>query len=234
MRFASSVAAAAFLFVAPSLLQAAVQRPFPTISVSGEGTINVVPDLATATGGVISEAKTPREAAAANAQGMNAVVAALKQAGIPEPDIRTARFSVSPIYAQRREGAPQVTGYRVSNQVRVKIRDNSKVGDALDQLIAAGANSFAGLEFSVSEPGKLLDEARAAAFADAKRKAELYARAAGAQLGRAVAISESGASIPRPMTRFAAVAAAAAPSTPIAPGEDTLRVQVSVTFELNH
>ena len=68
----------------------------------------------------------------------------------------------------------------------MKIRDNSKVGEVLDQLVAAGANNVANVEFTVSEPGKLLDEARNAAFADARRKAELYAKAAGAQLGRAI------------------------------------------------
>ena len=214
-------------------VRAAVERPFPSISVSGEGTVMVTPDLAVATGGVTTEAKTPREASDGNARAMNAIVATLNQAGIADPDIRTSRFSIAPVYAQRRDAAPQLTGYRVTNQVRVKIRDNAKVGEVLDQLVAAGANNVANVEFTVSEPGKLLDEARNAAFADARRKAELYAKAAGAQLGRAISIDEGGGAFPRPLRAYRAVAEAQA-ATPIMPGEETLRVQVTVAFELNH
>lgn len=214
-------------------VRAAVERPFPSISVSGEGTVMVTPDLAVATGGVTTEAKTPREASDGNARAMNAIVATLKQAGIADPDIRTSRFSIAPVYAQRRDAAPQLTGYRVTNQVRVKIRDNAKVGEVLDQLVAAGANNVANVEFTVSEPGKLLDEARNAAFADARRKAELYAKAAGAQLGRAISIDEGGGAFPRPLRAYRAAAEAQA-ATPIMPGEETLRVQVTVAFELNH
>lgn len=214
--------------------QAAIERPFPLVTVAGEGSVNVVPDLAYATAGVHSEAKTPREATEANAKLMNAVVAAARQAGIEERDIRTSRFSISPVYAPRREGAPQLTGYRVTNQVRVTVRDHARIGDVLDQMVAAGANQVSGVEFTVADPSKLLDEARAAAFADAKRKAELYAKAAGAQIGRAVAVTEDGAQPPRPVFRAerAALAAPAA-ATPVSAGEETLRVQVTVSFELN-
>jgi hypothetical protein len=218
---------------APAAL-AAIDRPFPLVTVVGEGAASIVPDLAHATAGVHSEAKTPREATEANAKAMNAVVAAVRQAGVEERDIRTSRFSISPVYAPRREGAPQLTGYRVTNQVRVTVRDHGKVGEVLDQMVAAGANQISGVEFTVAEPSKLLDEARSAAFADAKRKAELYAKAAGAQIGRAVAIAEEDAQPPRAVFRAerAALAAPAA-ATPVSAGEETLRVQVTVSFELN-
>lgn len=214
---------------------AAVERPFPLVTVTGEASVNVAPDLAHATAGVNSEAKTPREAADANAAAMNAVIVALKQVGIPEVDTRTSRFSISPVYSQRqREGQPQLTGYRVSNQVRVTVRDVAKIGEVLDRLIGAGATNIAGIEFAASDPAKLLDEARATAFADAKRKAELFARAAGAQVGRAVSVTEDDARPPRRFSRAFPLVEAAAAGAPVLPGEETLRVHVTVSFELNH
>jgi uncharacterized protein YggE len=210
---------------------AAMQRPFPLITVTGEGTVMVTPDTATALAGVTTEAKTPREASDANSRIMTAVVAAAHQSGIPEGDVRTSRFSIFPVQAQRpRDGTQQIVGYRATNQVQVKVRDVAKVADLLDQLIGAGATTILGIEFSVSNATQRLDEARNAAFAEAKRKAELYARAAGSQVGRAVAITED----PGEASRPTAYRAASAPGNPppVAPGEETLRAQVSVTFEL--
>jgi uncharacterized protein YggE len=220
--------------ISPSAARAVIERPLPMVSVSGEATVSVAPDLATAVAGVSSEGKTPREAAEANGRSMSTVLGALKQAGIPDADVRTMRFGISPVYSQRREGTPQIAGYRVSNQVQVKIRDLDKVADVLDRMIGAGANTVGNVDFSVADPSKLLDEARNAAFADARRKAELYARAAGAQVGRVVSVVEQGAAPPRPMALRMSEAAMPAATTPIAAGEETLRVHISVSFELNN
>lgn len=211
---------------------AAVERPFPVVTVSGEGSTNAVPDLAVATVGVSSEAKSPREASEANARQMSAVIEAAKQAGIPENDIHTTRFAITPVYSQRNNaaGKPQLVGYRCSNQAQVKVRDQARAGEVLDLLVAAGANEVAGLAFLVSEPEKLLDTARQAAIANAKHKAALYAEAAGAQLGRAVSITEQSGNYYPSAPTFRAEAT----PPPISPGEQSLRVQVSVTFELLH
>jgi uncharacterized protein YggE len=214
--------------------QAAMDRPFPLITVTGEGTVSAKPDRAHASAGVVSEGKTPREATDANTKAMTAVIAALKEAGLADADIRTSRFSISAIYANHERGGPaRITGFRVSNQVTATVRDIGRVGDILDRLVDAGANEISGVEFVVSDAPKRLDEARTAAIADAKRKAELFARAAGAQVGRAVNIAEEeGHTPPRPyMMRMAAPAAGAA--VPVQPGEETLRAQVTVSFELN-
>ena len=82
--------------------------------------------------------------------------------------------------------------------VALKIRDIAKVGDIIDALTAAGANNISGISFEVSEIEKLLDQARAAAFADAKRKAELYAKAAGRRSAASSSIAEQEADMPRP------------------------------------
>ncbi|MBX6426774.1 MAG: SIMPL domain-containing protein [Variibacter sp.] len=229
---AGCVLAAALALASPA--RAVVDRPFPLVTVAGEGVVAVKPDLAHVTVGVASEGKTPREAADANAATMTAIMAALKDAGIAESDIRTARFAVSPVYGQRERGSqPRLVGFRVSNQVRATVRDIAKLGEVLDRIVAAGANDISGVDFVASNHSRLLDEARVAAFADAKRRAELLAQAAGAQVGRAVMIAEEEAPPPRPFTLREASAVAAAPTTPIAPGEETLRVRLTVSFELN-
>ena len=219
------------LLVSPQV--AFAQTSPPTINITGEGTATVVPDTAQAVTGVVTEGKTAREAAEANATRMNALVAAAKQAGIAERDLRTARFSIDPIHVNRRDEAPQLVGYRASNSLYITIRNIGKVGEILDHLIAAGATDLDSIDFSASDPSKALDAARSAAFADAKRKADLYAQAAGAKVGRALSIAEQEAyGAPRGRRYSAGARAAAAAPTPIEAGEDTLRIQVAVTFEL--
>lgn len=219
---------------------AAVDRPFPVITVSGEAEVTAVPDVAETTAGVTTEAKTVKEAGEANAQAMTAVVDALRAAGLSAKDMQTGQISVQPVYSQPKKDSrpeePRITGYRVSNRVRLKIRDLARLGEVLDQAMAAGATDVFGISFIVSESSKVLDAARAEAMADAKRKADIYAKAAGAQVGRAVDIAESGGAMPRPL-RYAAAAdkrmLAAAP-TPVSVGENTLHVGVTVTYELLH
>ena len=93
---------------------------------------------------------------------------------------RPRDFQSSPFYApQEPPNEPKLAGYSVSNQVRLKIRQIHKVGEILDRLVTAGATDIGNVEFLVSEPSKALDQAREAAIADARRKAEVYARASG-------------------------------------------------------
>ena len=125
------------------------------------------------------------------------MLAAIKESGIADRDIQTSRLSLQPQYDPNKSGAARLIGFQVNNQVTVKIRDIGKLPAVLDRAIAAGANEMSGIEFVVSEQSKLLDKARAEAIADARRKAELYANAAGMKVGRVVAISEEGA-VPPP------------------------------------
>lgn len=198
----------------------------PSVTVSGEASTSLPPDLAIVRGGVTSDGKTAREASAANAKTMSAVLAAVKAAGIAEKDLQTSSFSIQPV--RDREGQ-RVTGFQASNRVTVQIRDLAKVSDVLDRMTEAGANTISGIEFAIASPSKTMDEVRGEAVADARRKAEIYARAAGASLGRAISISEEGAPS-RPIVMRAAPKAAFA--TPVATGEEELRVSVTVSFEL--
>ena len=188
------------------------------------------PDLAAVDAGVASDAKTAREASEANNAAMGKVLAALKAASIDDKDIQTSRLSLQPQYAPNRAGPSSVVGYRASNRVTVRIRDVDKVAGVIDTLVGAGANDIGNISFEVSQASKLLDDAREKAVADARRKAEIYAKAAGVTLGAPLSISEEGA--PQPVFRAKMAAPMAAAPTPIAQGEETLSVSVSVTWAI--
>jgi uncharacterized protein YggE len=196
------------------------------VTVTGQATISVAPDTAMIRIGVTSQAKTAKQASDANAKRMTGVLAAIKDSGIADRDIRTSRLSLQPQY-ENKGNAARLLGFQVTNQITVKIHDIGRLPAILDHAIAAGANEMSGIEFVVSEQSKLLDQARDDAIADAHRKAALYAKAAGAKLGRVVAITEQGAAAPpHPLQAMRAGA------VPVAPGEQTLRATVSVSYEL--
>jgi uncharacterized protein len=218
--------AAGTLLAAPALAQIV---PPAAISVSGEATVSVPPDLALVEGGVTSEAKTAREASDANNAAMGKVLQALKGAGIEAKDVQTSRLSLQPQSAPNRSGPPAIVSYRASNRVTIRVRDVTKVANVIDTLVAAGANDIGGINFMVSQASKLLDEAREQAVADARRKAEIYAKAAGVTLGAPLSISEEGSPGPMPFRKMAAGMAAAAP---VAQGEETLAVMVSVSWAI--
>ncbi len=224
--------AAVALFAAPALAESDIPS---AISVTGEATISVPPDLAQIDAGVASDAKTAREASDANNAAMSKVLIALKGANIDEKDYQTSRLWLQPQYAPNRpglsaSGPSAIVGYRASNRVTIKLRDVAKVASVIDTLVAAGANDIGNINFSVSQASKLLDEAREKAVADARRKAEIYAKAAGVTLGAPLSISEGGA--PAPVFREKMAVPLASASVPVAQGETTLSVSVSVTWAI--
>jgi uncharacterized protein YggE len=223
---AFAVASATWL-AAPAWAETA---PPPAISVTGEATVSVPPDQAQIDGGVTSDAKTAREASDANNAAMGKVLLALKGAGIDEKDYQTSRLSLQPQYAPNRSGPSPVVGYRASNRVTVRLRDVTKVAAIIDVLVGAGANELGGINFVVSQASKLLDDAREKAVADARRKAEIYAKAAGVTLGEPLGISEEGGSAPVFRSKMAVGGMAA--SAPVAQGEETLSVTVSVSWAI--
>lgn len=204
--------------------------PEARIVVMGEGTVKVAPDHAEVRIGVTTRTRTVKEGVDTTSRTMAAIMAALKDAGIAGKDIQTARFAIQPVYASEgvSRNEPKLSGYSVANHVNVTIRDIGKVGDVLDRAVAAGATDIANVAFLVSDVSKALDQAREAAIADARRKAEVYAKASGVQLGRVEWITEdttAGPAVPMVMR------AAAAP-VPIATGEETLHVRVTVGFDM--
>ena len=157
------------------------------VEVTGEGSVNAPPDFARVMLGVTNTAKTAGEAMAANANAANALVSLIKSGGVAPADIQTSEVSISPMFSQPAPGqrtAPTITGYSVSNNVAVTLRDIPRLGALLDKAVTAGANSIYGVGFGHNDTSALLDSARTAALADANRKANVYAIGAGARIGR--------------------------------------------------
>ncbi len=228
--FAASVLAA----MAPARAQEPYAVPQARVIVSGEGSVQAAPDFALLTVGATTQGVTAKAATDANSRAMSAVMTALRDAGIAPNDIQTEHFSVQPVYAPAGSfsGSQQkLSGFAVTDQVAVTVRQIDKVGDVLDRAITAGANAVGGVQFLHADLSKALDAARAAALADARRKAQLYAQAAGLALGAVSWVVEDQANVPQP--RFAAVRMAAAP-VPIAAGEDTLSVRITAGFDVAH
>ena len=227
MKYLVPAAVAATLLATPALAQTIP----PAISVTGEANVSVAPDQAQIDAGVTSDARTAREASDANNAAMAKVLLALKGAGIEEKDYQTSRLSLQPQFAPSKvaERAPGIVSFRASNRVTVRIRDVSKVANVIDVLVGAGANDIGGINFTVTQASKHLDEAREKAIADARRKAEIYAKAAGVTLGEPLSISEEGAPVPMFRGKMAAPMAAGAP---VAQGEETLSVTVSVSWAI--
>jgi uncharacterized protein len=208
--------------------------PEARVVVIGEGSVNVAPDLAQIRSGVTTRAKTVKEATDTNSKTMAAITAALAESGIAPKDVQTARFTVQPVYAASEPRTEQkLVGYSVANQVSVKIHQIDQVGPILDRLVAAGATDIGSVEFLLAEPSKAADQAREAAVADARRKAEVYARAAGVALGKVVFVAEDTGFVAPIMMRARAEALQPA-AVPISSGEDVLRARVTVGFDLAH
>jgi uncharacterized protein YggE len=220
------ILAVAAAFASPA--QAADPR---TIAMTGHGETRAAPDMAQVTAGVSTMAPTAAQALAANSSRMKTVFAALEKLGVAEKDIQTANFFVSPQYSNGdNNGSRRLTGYQVNNDVTVRLQGTAKLGGALDALVAAGANQINGVSFSIQNNAPLLEKARIEAIADARARAETYAKAAGVSLGAILSISEGGSeAAPRPVYRMAAMAA----ETRIAPGEQSVAADVTVVWEIH-
>jgi uncharacterized protein YggE len=228
--------------LAPLALLAAMAAPAfaGTITIDGLGEVSATPDTAFINSGVTTQGATAREALDANTKAMADLIAALKDAGIEQRDIQTSGFSVNPnyVYSDARDDKgyslpPKITGYQVSNTVTVKVRKIAELGTILDKSVTVGANTINGVNFAVEDTKELLNEARKAAFADARAKGELYATLAGSALEEIVSISESqGYNVAPPTPMFARADSAAAAPVPVEAGEMSFTVNVSVQWEL--
>lgn len=202
------------------------------LTLSAEGKSARTPDIAGFSAGITTLGRTASAAMAANAAAMTRVIAALKAAGIADRDVQTSDLSLNPIFdnAPNTGDRPRITGYQAGNTVTVRARVIADTGRVIDTLVSAGANEVNGPNFALDQPEAALDEARTAAVASARRRADLYARAAGLKVLRIVTISESGGFSPQPMMMMARKAMDV--STPVAAGEVALTANITVQFEL--
>ena len=230
-----------FAALVPFALLASLSLPAyaGTISIEGRGEVMATPDMAQINSGVTTQGATAREALDANTAAMADLIAELKAAGIEPRDIQTSGFSVNPnyVYTDERDAngyslPPKINGYQVSNTVTVTVRKLDTLGSILDKSVTVGANTISGVSFSVADPSELYDEARKAAFADARAKAELYATAAGSTLEGILSISEGQTfNDPQPYPMYRADMAASAP-VPVQAGELAFAINVNVQWEL--
>ena len=202
-----------------------------TITVTGEATVQATPDMATIMLGVTTDGETASEAMTANNAAVSAVLARLTAAGVEDRDLQTSNLSLNPNWVGYDTGAtPTIASYSAMNMLNVRVRDLAKLGELLDASITDGANTLNGITFELSTPRPVMDEARKAAVADAKARAELLVAAAGETLGNLVSITET-PNYNSPMPMFRADAASAG-TVPVASGQIGLMASVTITYEL--
>jgi uncharacterized protein len=202
------------------------------ITVTGEGSVTVVPDLAFVNLGVSHDAETADEALTAMSLGMTAVLARLEAAGIAPTDIQTGQLSLSQRYDDSSyDGRAKIVGFTATTTVNVRVRDMAKLGGILDAVVEDGANQFGGITFDIADRTAAMEASRRDAVADGRARAELYADAAGVTLGDLVTLNEQGGYMaPAPMME--ARMAADAGSVPIAAGELSLQTSVTMVYAI--
>lgn len=235
--YLSAITLFAFYSAAPAQAPEQVQPSGRSrLEVVGEGKVTAQPDMARVHVGVVTEAVSALEALDANNRAMEKLLEVLDRAGIAERDVQTVQFSVSPRYRRERPTDQQVeqriVGYQVTSTVRVVVRALKTLGGLLDEVVRAGSNRIDGISFDSSQGEKLLDEARRGAVNDAKRKAQLYADAAGVALGPIVLLSEElRGGVPRPQL-YAGVRVAGASEVPVAAGELEVHASIHITYAI--
>jgi len=227
---------------------------FRSFSVSGEGKAVVVPDIAQFSFSVLSQGGKDLAALQEdNTNKTNKAIDFLKKQGVDQKDIKTQQYNVEPRYQYYncnptiyREGGvatqpcppPDIVGYTITQNVEVKIRDFSKIGDVMSGVVQNGANQVSSLNFTLDDPTSAENDARAEAIDEAKRKAEAVAKAGGFRLGRLLAIEE-GYSTPYyaygrgGVAMDAAESTKALPAPTIEPGSQDVIINVVLRYEIN-
>jgi hypothetical protein len=208
-----------------------------TISVSGVGTASGRPDIAYVEFGVQAINPDADKAVTENSDRMTAVMGALQELKIEDKDIQTINYSMWLEEVRDKDG--NLTGesrYHVVNQLRVKVRDLTKVGQVLQKALKAGANNVGSVSFSVADPSALQKQARDAAIGNVRAKAEQLAAGFGAKVGKVHQVSEYGGEpVPAPNLNVKAERLAAGyggGEVPVSGGELSVNVQIQVTFDI--
>ncbi len=213
-----------------------------SFSVSGEGKVVAIPDVAKFTVGVITQGGlnlgTIQDE---NADKSNSIADFLKNQGIDKKDIKTQGYSIEPRYQYgvcRYEGEtcppPIIVGYTVSQTLEVKGRDFEKLGNILSGVVERGANSVSSLSFTVDDPTILEQQARDQAIAKAKEKAKTIAKSGGFRLGRLISLSEGNAYTPQYFSNYGIGGGESVPakSPSLEPGSQEVSIQVILIYEI--
>ncbi len=219
------------LFFLAALSTASAETP-GHITVTGVGSVSVVPDMALVTVGASAEADTAKAAMDETSQITAAILDRLTEAGVAERDVQTSDLSLNPLWSNRSssENRPAISGYQASNRVTVRVRELGALGEILDAVLSDGANTLGGIQFMLADPEPVLNDARVRAVADARARAELFATAAGVTLGPLVSLSEGGAQMPAP--EMFGMARMADSAVPVAQGELDMRASVTLVYQI--
>lgn len=207
-----------------------------SVTVVGTGKVTGVPDTLSATIGV--EAEAPDVSAAINTASdkIAKITEAAVAAGVEKKDIQTQQVSIQPRYSSpgAAGGTTTISGYEASNTVSIKVRDLSKASKVLGDTVTAGGNNtrLSGVSFAIDDNSALLRNAREAAFADARARADQYARLSGDKLGKALVITETNTATDTPTPSYRSAPDVAAAPIPVEPGQQTLSYSVTVKFAL--
>ncbi|HQK63583.1 MAG TPA: SIMPL domain-containing protein [Candidatus Staskawiczbacteria bacterium] len=221
------------------------------ISVSGEGKVYAKPDVALVSLGVTTQAETVADATKTGTEKMNAVIDGVKGLGVDEKDIQTTDYNLSPVYSQQKvlvspmvyntssafvDSTPEIVGYKLTQNVQVKIRDFTKIGDILSKATEMGSNQIGDLQFTIDNPEQFKDQARAQAIAQAKAKAESLANESGIKLGKLINVYESNYYAPsaynsvKSISQDAVGYGGAAPT--IQPGQQEVYISISLVYQV--
>jgi hypothetical protein len=203
-----------------------------TVTASGEGKEATAPDTAEMTFGATAQGAEPKPTLAEASEKADAILATIKQVGIPDTDIQTTGVNLYPQYDYTQGRTPSITGYQASVQVRVTLKDITKIGDTIDAAVEAGATDISGPMWTLSENAEARSVAIEKAVADAKARAEVMAQAAGKSVGEVISLGEAGVSVPIVYGDFSRTAADGAAAPEIAPGTLEVVAHITVVYEL--
>lgn len=214
------------------------------VTVYGEGKIYVKPDVAVISMGITAQGATVAEVTKSSTEKMNAVIDEIKKMGVDEKDIQTINYNLTPVYENTyvpmissREFvsiSPKITGYKLQQDIRVKIRDFTKIGDILSVATTKGANEIGSLQFTIDDPEQYRQEARAKAIAKAKDNAQNLAKESGIKLGKIINVYENNYYAPSAYDAIKGMGGASIELASVSPTIEAGQQEISITVNLTY
>ena len=240
-----AISAVAVLMFQNSYSRSIEPSSFRSFSVSGEGKVVAVPDVAEFTMSVVSEGgKNLATIQKENTEKANRAIGLIKAAGVSDKDLATSNYSVEPRYQYSNCGnydyggkicpPPEIVGYTVRQSVTVKVRDFSKTGEIISGVVASGVNSVSGLSFKVDDEDKMKNEARSEAIGKAREKAKAIAKAGNFKVGKLLSVVEDSGYNPIPYKYGigGSIETASYEAPSIEPGSQEIRANVTLVYEI--
>lgn len=228
--------------------KALTQQNTYQITVSGQGKVYAKPDIALVSLGVTAQATTVADVTKNNTTKMNAVIDAVKKLGVDEKDIQTTNYNLTPVYERTVTATPMIypsvvstatstklTGYKLEQDVQVKIRDFTKIGDIISKATTSGSNLVGDLQFTIDNPEQFKEQARAKAIAEAKANAKNLAKESGISLGKIINIYENNYYAPMYSSSVKGIGGGVADSAPvptIQPGQQEINITINLTYQV--